>query len=78
MEVQYKIEYVIKPQDTSKSLYMIVELNPADGLDTAMEKFERQMIQNALRRNESDTTATAKELKLTRHTLFYRRKKLGL
>jgi len=78
MEGQYKIEYVIKPQDTSKSLYMIVELDPADGLDTAMEKFERQMIQNALRRNESDTTATAKELKLTRHTLFYRRKKLGL
>ena len=78
MEGQYKIEYVIKPQDTSKSLYMIVELDPADGLDTAMEKFERQMIINALRRNESDTTATAKELKLTRHTLFYRRKKLGL
>ena len=66
------------PQDTTKSLYMMVELDPADGLDIAMEKFERQMIQNALRRNESNATATAKELKMTRHTLLYRRKKLGL
>ncbi len=66
------------PQDTTKSLYMMVELDPTDGLDTALEKFERQMIQNALRRNESNVKATAKELKMTRHTLAYRRKKLGL
>ena len=67
------------PQDTTKSLlYMMVELDPADGLDTALEKFERQMIQNALRRNESNVPSTAKELKMTRHALSYRMKKLGL
>jgi transcriptional regulator with PAS, ATPase and Fis domain len=67
------------PQDTTKSLlYMMVELDPTDGLDTALEKFERQMIQNALRRNESNVPSTAKELKMTRHALSYRMKKLGL
>jgi len=66
------------PQETTKSLYMMVELDPADGLDTALLKFERQMIQNALRRNESNVQATAKELKMTRHALSYRIKKLGL
>ena len=78
MDSQYRIRFMHLPQDTTKSLYMMVELDPADGLDTALEKFERQMIQNALRRNESNVTATAKELKMTRHTFLYRRKKLGL
>jgi len=78
MDSQYRIEGVISPQDATKTLYMMVELDPADGLNTALEKFERQMIQNSLRRNESNVTSTAKELKLTRHTLLYRRKKLGL
>ena len=78
MDNQRRIRFMHLPQDTTKSLYMMVELDPGDGLDTALEKFERQMIQNALRRNESNATATAKELKMTRHTLLYRRKKLGL
>ncbi|MDP6904198.1 MAG: helix-turn-helix domain-containing protein [Verrucomicrobiota bacterium] len=78
MDSQYRIEGVIRPQDAAKTVYMMVDLDPADGLDTALEKFERQMIQNALRRNESNVTTTAKELKMTRHALSYRRKKLGL
>ena len=78
MDSQYRIEGVIRPQDAAKTVYMMVDLDPADGLDTALEKFERQMIQNALRRNESNATATAKELKMTRHALSYRMKKLGL
>jgi len=68
MDSQYRLRFMHLPQDTTKSLYMMVEL----------EKFERQMIQNALRRNESNVTATAKELKMTRHALSYRIKKLGL
>ena len=78
MDSQYRIEGVIRSQDAAKTVYMMVDLDPADGLDTALEKFERQMIQNALRRNESNVTTTAKELKMTRHALSYRRKKLGL
>ena len=78
MDSQHRLRFMHLPQDTTKSLYMMVELDPADGLDTALEKFERQMIQNALRRNESNVTATAKELKMTRHALSYRIKKLGL
>ena len=78
MASQYRIEGVIRPQDTTESLFMMVELDPADGLDTALEKFESQMIQNALRRNQSNAAATAKELNMTRHQLVYRRKKLGL
>tara|TARA_B100002003_G_scaffold151208_1_gene140161 strand:- start:5747 stop:5983 length:237 start_codon:yes stop_codon:yes gene_type:complete len=78
MDSQFRIQFMHLPQDTTKSLYMMVELDPADGLDSALEKFERQMIQNALRRNESSIEATAKELKLTRHAFLYRRKKLGL
>jgi transcriptional regulator with GAF, ATPase, and Fis domain len=57
---------------------MMVDLDPADGLDSALEKFERQMIINALQRNESSIAETAKELKMTRHAFLYRRKKLGL
>ena len=78
MDSQFRIEGVIGPEHAERSFFMMIKLDPADGLDTALEKFERQMIQNALRRNESNVTATAKELKMTRHTLAYRRKKLGL
>ena len=78
MDSQFRIQFMHLPQDTTKSLYMMVELDPADGLDSALEKFERQMIQNALQRNESSIAETAKELKMTRHAFLYRRKKLGL
>ena len=78
MDSQFRIEEVIGPEHAEKSFFMMIKLDPAGGLDTALEKFERQMIQNAFRRNESNVTATAKELKMTRHTLAYRRKKLGL
>ena len=78
MDSRREIRFMHLPQDTTKTVYMMVELDPADGLDSALGKFERQMIQNALRRNESNATATAKELKMTRHALSYRMKKLGL
>ena len=73
-----RIEGSFGPEETETSFFMMIKLDPADGLDTALEKFERQMIQDALRRNESNVTATAKKLKMTRHALSYRIKKLGL
>ncbi len=78
MASQFRIEGSFGPKETEKSFFMMVKVGPADGLDSALEKFERQMIQNALRRNESSIAETAKELKMTRHSLSYRRKKLGL
>ena len=78
MASQFRIEGSFGPEETEKSFIMMLKVSPADGLDSALEKFERQMIQNALRRNESSIEATAKELKLTRHAFSYRRKKLDL
>ena len=78
MDSQFRIEGSFGPKETEKSFFMMVKVGPADGLDSALEKFERQMIQNALQRNESSIAETAKELKLTRHAFLYRRKKLGL
>ena len=78
MASQFRIEGSFGPKETEKSFFMMVKVGPADGLDSALEKFERQMIQNALRRHESSIAKTAKELKMTRHAFLYRRKKLGL
>ena len=78
MDSQFRIEGSFGPEETEKSFFMMVKVGPADGLDSALEKFERQMIQNALQRNESSIAETAKELKMTRHAFLYRRKKLGL
>ena len=78
MDSQFRIEGSFGPKETEKSFFMMVKVGPADGLDSALEKFERQMIQNALQRNKSSIAETAKELKMTRHALLYRRKKLDL
>ncbi len=78
MDSQFRIEGSFGPKETEKNFFMMVKVGPTDGLDSALEKFERQMIQNALQRNESSIAETAKELKMTRHAFLYRRKKLGL
>ena len=78
MASQFRIEGSFEPEETEKNFFMMVKVGPADGLDSALEKFERQMIQNALQRNESSIAETAKELKITRHAFLYRRKKLDL
>ncbi len=78
MDGQFRIEGSFEPEETEKSFIMMLKVGPADGLDSALEKFERQMIQNALQRNESSIAETAKELKMTRHAFLYRRKKLDL
>jgi DNA-binding NtrC family response regulator len=78
MAGQFRIEGSFEPEEAEKSFFMMVKVCPTDGLDSALAKFERQMIQNALQRNKSSIEATAKELKMTRHALSYRRKKLDL
>ena len=78
MAGQFIIEGSFEPEETEENFFMMVKVGPTDGLDSALAKFERQMIQNALQRNKSSIEATAKELKMTRHALSYRRKKLGL
>lgn len=79
MDNQFTIKGVTgSPEDPDKKNPLMVEVNPEDGLRAAMEKIERQMIEKALRRNEFNKTWAARELKLTRHSLFYRMKKLGI
>ena len=78
MDNQFTIKGVTgSPEDPDKKT-LIVEVNPEDGLRAAMEKIERQMIENALRRNGFIKTWAARELKMTRHSLFYRMKKLEI
>ena len=51
MDSQFRIEGIISPEHLEKCFFMMIKLDPADGLDTALKKFGRQMIQNALRLN---------------------------
>ena len=79
MDNQFTIKGVTgSPEDPDKQKVLMVEVNPENGLRAAMEKIERQMIEKALRRNEFNKTWAARELKMTRHSLFYRMKKLRI
>ena len=79
MDNQFTIKGVTgSPEDPDKQKVLMVEVNPENGLRAAMEKFEREMIQNALHRNEFNQTRAARELKTTRHSLSYRMKKLEI
>ena len=79
MDNQFTIKGVTgSPEDPDKQKVLMVEVDPENGLRAAMEKFEREMIQNALRRNAFIATWAARELKITRHSISYRMKKLGI
>ena len=79
MDNQFTIKGVTgSPEDPDKKIPLMVEVIQEDGLRAAMEKIERQMIENALRRNGFIKTWAARELKMTRHSLFYRMKKLRI
>ena len=79
MDNQFTIKGVTgSPEDPDKQKVLMVEVNPENGFRAAMEKFEREMIQNALRRNAFNATWAARELKITRHSISYRMKKLGI
>ena len=79
MDNQFTIKGVTgSPKDPDKKNPLMVEVNPEDGLCAAMEKIERLMIEKALRGIEFNKIWAARELKMTRHSLFYRMKKLGI
>jgi transcriptional regulator with PAS, ATPase and Fis domain len=42
---------------------------PDESLDDALERLERELIQNALEQNNFNLTRAAERLKLTRHSL---------
>ena len=39
MDSQFRIEEVIYPEHLEKCFFMMVKLDPADGLDAALKKF---------------------------------------
>jgi len=79
MDNQFTIKGVTgSPEDPDKQKVLMVEVNLEDGFCAAMEKFERLVIEKTLRRNEFNKTWAARELMMTRHSLFYRMKKLEI
>jgi len=55
-----------------------VAVAPAETLDTALERIERELIQSALEQNNFSLTRAAERLKLSRHSLRYRMQRLNL
>jgi transcriptional regulator with PAS, ATPase and Fis domain len=55
-------------------------LTPAAGesLDAALERLEREIINNTLEQNNFSLTRTAERLRMTRHSLRYRMQKLNM
>jgi DNA-binding NtrC family response regulator len=51
---------------------------PDESLDAALERMERELIQNALELDNFSLTRTAVRLKLTRHALRYRMQRLNM
>jgi DNA-binding NtrC family response regulator len=53
-------------------------VSPGESLDSALERIEREIIQNALEQNNFSLTRAAGQLKLTRHSLRYRMQRLNM
>ena len=51
---------------------------PDESLDAALERLERELIQNMLEQNNFNLTRAAERLKLTRHSLRYRMQRLNM
>ena len=51
---------------------------PDESLDAALERLEREIINNTLEQNNFSLTRTAERLKMTRHALRYRMQKLNM
>jgi DNA-binding NtrC family response regulator len=51
---------------------------PDESLDAALERLEREIINNTLEQNSFSLTRTADRLKMTRHALRYRMQKLNM
>jgi transcriptional regulator with PAS, ATPase and Fis domain len=55
-----------------------VAVAPGESLDLALERLERELIQNMLEQNNFSLTRVAERLKLTRHSLRYRMQRLNM
>lgn len=55
-----------------------VAVAPDESLDAALERLERELVQNALDHNNFSLTRAAEQLKLTRHSLRYRMQRLNM
>ena len=55
-----------------------VAVAPDESLDAALERLERELVQNALEHNNFSLTRAAEQLKLTRHSLRYRMQRLNM
>ena len=53
-------------------------VGPDESLEAALERMEREMIQNALTQSNFSLTRAAGQLKLTRHSLRYRMQRLNM
>ncbi len=58
--------------------YAPVAVAPDESLDLALERLERELIQNMLEQNNFSLTRVAERLKLTRHSLRYRMQRLNM
>jgi len=55
-----------------------VTVAPEESLDLALERLERELIQNMLEQNSFNLTRAAEHLKLSRHSLRYRMQRLNM
>jgi DNA-binding NtrC family response regulator len=55
-----------------------VAVAPDESLDLALERLERELIQNVLEQNNFSLTRAAERLKLSRHSLRYRMQRLNM
>jgi DNA-binding NtrC family response regulator len=55
-----------------------VSVAPDESLDAALERLERELIQNTLEQNNFSLTRAAERLKVSRHSLRYRMQRLNL
>ncbi|HEX4349935.1 MAG TPA: helix-turn-helix domain-containing protein, partial [Verrucomicrobiae bacterium] len=55
-----------------------VSVAPDESLDLALERLERELIQNMLEQNNFSLTRVAERLRLSRHSLRYRMQRLNM
>jgi len=55
-----------------------VAVAPDESLDLALERLERELIQNILEQSNFNLTRASERLKLSRHSLRYRMQRLNM
>jgi DNA-binding NtrC family response regulator len=81
LETQHEIQPVSLPDFAVESRLkkaMPVAVAPDESLDLALERLERELIQDMLEQNHFNLTRAAERLKLSRHSLRYRMQRLNM